>query len=131
VAKAGYIEVPSRIEEQTRGVQGDWVGWGHHHWLVDVGDSEIEFAFKHQVIHGRPKAQFPYEFYAALLPELRIQMLWWEGSFDSRERFLMSEEEVEGYLAEFVAAHLPTGTSFDGSQPSVAQRAARRVRRLL
>src|SRR3954454_24781297 len=26
VAKAGYIEVPSRVEEQARGVQGDWVG---------------------------------------------------------------------------------------------------------
>src|SRR5258708_1223556 len=36
VAKAGYIEVPSRLQEQARGVQGDWVGWGHHRWLVDV-----------------------------------------------------------------------------------------------
>jgi hypothetical protein len=90
VARAGYIEVPSRIEEQTRGVQGDLVGWGHHHWLIDVGPDEIEFAFKHQVIHGRPEAQFPYEFYATLPAEERIQTLWWEGSFEGRERFLMS-----------------------------------------
>jgi len=27
VARAGYVEVPSRLVEQSRGVQGDWVGW--------------------------------------------------------------------------------------------------------
>ena len=36
VAKAGYIEVPSRLEEQSYGFQGPWVGWGHHHWLIEV-----------------------------------------------------------------------------------------------
>ena len=35
---AGYIETPSRLEEQTAGVQGPWVGWGHHRWLVEAVD---------------------------------------------------------------------------------------------
>ncbi|MGI8845859.1 MAG: class I SAM-dependent methyltransferase, partial [Thermoleophilaceae bacterium] len=38
VARAGYIEVPSRLEEQSLGVQGPWAGWGHHHWLIDPID---------------------------------------------------------------------------------------------
>ena len=33
VAAAGYIEVPALREELTYGIQGPWVGWGHHHWL--------------------------------------------------------------------------------------------------
>src|SRR5918994_587245 len=36
VAKAGYVEVPSRLEEQAWGVIGDHVGWSHHRWLVDI-----------------------------------------------------------------------------------------------
>src|SRR5204863_8798249 len=40
VGKAGYIEVPSRLEEQTLGVHGPWVGWSHHRWLVDVRSEE-------------------------------------------------------------------------------------------
>ena len=37
VARAGYLEVPSRLEEQSWGVIGPYVGWSHHRWLVDVG----------------------------------------------------------------------------------------------
>ena len=59
VGKAGYIETPSRLEEQSYGFQGPWVGWGHHHWLVEVGDGRIEFVFKHHVMHGRDSDHFP------------------------------------------------------------------------
>ena len=38
VAAAGYIEVPALREELTYGIQGPWVGWGHHHWLVLAGE---------------------------------------------------------------------------------------------
>src|SRR5215210_428823 len=52
VAKAGYIETPSRLEEQTYAVQGPWVGWGHHHWLVetDASPAAIRFIFKHHLM---------------------------------------------------------------------------------
>src|SRR5688572_26859442 len=53
VGKAGYVETPSRLEEQSYGYQGPWVGWGHHHWLVEVDGDRIEFVFKHHVMHGR------------------------------------------------------------------------------
>lgn len=86
VAKAGYIEVPSRLEEQTLGVQGPWVGWGHHHWLVDVSPGRVEFVFKHHVVHGHDRAHFPPGFLAQLDELERVQQLWWEGSFDFCER---------------------------------------------
>src|SRR6059058_1636046 len=85
VAKAGYIEVPSRRQEQARGVQGNWVGWGHHHWLIDVRDDE--------------RFQVPYDEAQALTPEERVQTLWWEGSFDVSERvFIEPPEALDEYL---------------------------------
>ena len=102
VGKAGYIEVPSRLEEQSYGFQGPWVGWGHHHWLVDVGERSIEFVFKHHVVHGRESDHFPAGFQETLSDEQRVETLWWEGSFDYRERVFTSAEELYPYLADFV-----------------------------
>src|SRR3954451_13241386 len=78
VATAGYIEVPSRIEEQTFGVHGQWIGWSHHHWLIDVEPGRIAFVFKSHALHGWPEAQFPAGYCDSLDPEQRVQMLWWE-----------------------------------------------------
>src|SRR6266480_180751 len=69
VARAGYIEVPSRLEEHTYGFQGPWVGWGHHRWLIDIGDNRIEFVMKHHVIHGPEANFFPSTFYETLSEE--------------------------------------------------------------
>ena len=106
VGRAGYIEVPSRIEEQTFGIEGPWAGWGHHHWLIDIGQAEITFVFKHGVVHGRRDVQFPAGFSDPLTPEERVQTLWWEGGFDSRERVMIGPEEIDRYLAEFVAEEM-------------------------
>jgi len=106
VARAGYIEVPSRLEEQSLGVHGPWVGWSHHHWLVDVSDRSIEFVFKSHVLHARESDHFPEGFHATLSEEERVQTLWWEGGFDFRERVMTSAEELDPYLADFVAERL-------------------------
>jgi SAM-dependent methyltransferase len=107
VGGAGYVEVPSRLEEQAYGVQGPWVGWGHHRWLIDVGDTEIDFAFKHHVIHGRESDHFPAGFAESLSPEERVEVLWWEGSFRFRERQFADAAELDAYLAGFVSEHGP------------------------
>jgi hypothetical protein len=109
VARAGYVEVPSRLEEQAYGVQGPWVGWGHHRWLVDVTDGRIEFVHKHHVLHGRESDHFPAGFAAALPAEDRVQTLWWEGGFEFAERVMTEAAEVDAYLAGFVAAHRDRG----------------------
>ncbi len=106
VAKAGYVEVPSRLEEQAYGVQGPWVGWGHHHWLVDITPGAIEFVFKHHVVHGDPRAHFPEGFAQGLSAEERVQQLWWEGGFEFAERIFTDAEGLDGYLREFVAENV-------------------------
>ena len=105
VAKAGYIEVPSRLEEQSYGFQGRWAGWGHHRWLVDRQGDRLEFAFKHHVLHNRRRDRFPPGFQETLTPEQRVIAFWWEDSFDYGERVFVSADELDPYLADFVAGH--------------------------
>lgn len=103
VAAAGYIEVPSRLQEQAPYVQGRHVGWGHHHWLVDIVDGGLEFVFKHHLIHGDRRFQVPPKVAAALTAEQRVQTLWWEGGFPARERiFIESPQELDEYLLAVV-----------------------------
>ena len=104
VAKAGYIEVPSRLEEQSWGVVGPWVGWSHHRWLVDVSDDAIAFVAKPHAIHGQESAHFAPGFHEALSPEERVQQLWWEGGFACGERVFTEAEPLEAYLREPIDA---------------------------
>jgi hypothetical protein len=127
VAKAGYIEVPSRLEEHTYGFQGPWVGWGHHRWLVDVTDGAIRFVMKHHVIHGPETNYFPSSFYKTLSEEQKVQKLWWEGSFEYGERVMMTAEELDAYLADFVAANRPASLSRDRTS-AFLRRVANRLR---
>lgn len=108
VAAAGYIEVPSLREELTYGIQGPWVGWGHHHWLVIVGAQEIEFVFKHHVVNRRA-SHLPAGATAGLPVEQRVQTLWWEGSFGARERFMGTAEELDGFLEATVREEAARG----------------------
>jgi hypothetical protein len=107
VSKAGYIEVPSRLEEQSYGFQGPWVGWGHHHWLIDLDGDELTFVFKHHVLHGRDSDHFPAGFRDTLSAEQRVLTLWWEDSFHYRERVFLDGPSLDAYVAEFVALHGP------------------------
>jgi hypothetical protein len=128
IGKAGYIEVPSRLEEQSYGFQGPWVGWGHHRWLIDVGDGRIDFVFKHHVLHGRESDHFPAGFRDALTPEQRVQTLWWEGSFEYGERVFTSAEELDPYVADFVGRHRQL---VEIPRAGLARRAVRALRRRL
>ena len=106
VARAGYVEVPSRLVEQAWWVQGPWIGYGHHRWLVDVSDREIEFVSKPHSITGIEGAGFPNGFAQALSDEERNHCLWWEGSFGFRERLFYEDADLRSYLTEFVAANV-------------------------
>jgi hypothetical protein len=103
VAAAGYIEVPSVREELTYGIQGPWVGWGHHRWLVLVEQGGIDFVFKHHVVNRRD-SHLDAGTTDGLAPDERVQTLWWQGRFDARERFMWTAEELDGFLAELAAA---------------------------
>ena len=106
VARAGYVEVPSRLEEQSYGVSGPFVGWEHHRWLIDVADGAIEFVVKEHDLHAHPEWHLPEGFWERLAPEDRVQTLWWEGSFGFRERLFLDERPGDRYLPELVARGL-------------------------
>ena len=107
VGRAGYVEVPSRLEEQSHGVYGNFVGWPHHHWLIDVEADSIEFVFKDHEIHSRPECWFPRSFWERLSDEERVQTLWWEkGSFHYSERIFLEERPHERYLPDLVRREL-------------------------
>ena len=133
IAGAGYIEVPSRLEEQSWGVMGrPGVGWTHHRWLIDVADGGIEFAMKLHGLHARADHHFPAGFWDLLSEEDRAQGLWWEGGFSYRERLFADEAETDGYLRDKVqdglAAH-PLPTDLASRARRLGQRAGRRLLR--
>jgi Methyltransferase domain len=98
IAKAGYVEVPSRLEEQTYGFQGPWTGWSHHRWLIDVDANRITFVHKSAVVE-REDSHFPPEFRNQLTAEERVSTLWWEGSFEFGERLFWDPMEFDAWLA--------------------------------
>lgn len=126
IAKAGYVEVPSRLEEQSYGFQGPWAGWGHHRWLIEKQDEGLDFVFKHHVLHNRESDRFPPGFQETLTPEERVVSLWWEDSFEYQERVFVSAEELDPYLSEFVSRHRHR---IDARQPR--RRVLRSLRRRL
>lgn len=97
VAAAGYIEVPSLREELTYGIQGPWVGWGHHRWLVSIDGDRIEFLFKHHVVNRRG-SHLPAGSMDGIGPAERVQTLWWTDRFEARERFMWTAEELDAFL---------------------------------
>jgi hypothetical protein len=125
VARAGYLEVPSRLEEQSWGVIGPYVGWSHHRWLVDVVPERIEFVAKPHVLHANPAFFLPAGVAATLSPEERIQSLFWSGGFDYRERIFIDAEELDAHLAEPVRNH---GTALQARLPRPGLRARLRAR---
>lgn len=102
IARAGYIEVPSRLEEQSYGFQGPWTGWSHHRWLIDLVNGRLEFVFKHSVVHNRRGDHFPIGFERALAAEERVIALWWVDSFEYGERVFVAAEQLDPYIAGFV-----------------------------
>ena len=106
VAKAGYIEVPSRLEEQSWGVQGDWVGWAHHHWIIERKDDRLDFLFKPHMLHAREEFFLPPEFHRTLTEEERVERLWWAERIETTEVLLFEPGQLDTHLAEFVTHHL-------------------------
>ena len=100
IGKAGYIEVPSRLEEQSWGVVGPFVGWSHHRWLIDLVGNELQFVHKPGALQALADAQIPNERYRELSEEQRVITLFWDGGFGFRERILLDQAEHDAYLAE-------------------------------
>jgi len=106
VAKAGYIEVPSRIEEMSHGFEGPWTGWSHHRWFTELAeDGTVEFSFKTHLVHGGSHVSLPKAVQKALTPEERVLPVFWEGTLRARERIFMEPSELVRWLTEYVDEH--------------------------
>jgi hypothetical protein len=90
VARAGYIEVPSLLDELTWMNQeasgGPWVGHSHHRWLCTLEDGELVFLQKAHSLHARPRSRIPRRWAAQLSEQERVLAHFWDGSLPARER---------------------------------------------
>lgn len=102
IGRAGFIEVPSRLEEQSWGVAGAYVGRAHHHWLVDIIESNISFVFKAHDIHSSRDFYFPRRFWKQLNQDERVQEMWWDGSFTWSERWMPFKHDRHAYYSNLV-----------------------------
>ncbi len=109
VGRAGYIEVPSRLEEQSPHVEGPWAGWSHHRWLCDVLDGRIRFVHKPHFLEAAPEFQFSTAFYAQLSPEARVEQLWWTERVRSDEEIFIDEGALRAYITAPVIEKDPPG----------------------
>jgi hypothetical protein len=125
VGRAGYIEVPSRVEEQSVGVDGDWPGWAHHRWLCDVDAEGIQFVHKSHFLRAGGEYTMDGRGTLSLPLPARRSTLWWEGGFSCREKVLLSEEEMREYLAQ-AAPRQPPRRSLRRRISSALNRASRR-----
>lgn len=105
VARAGYVETPSRLLEQSYSVAGSLVGWSHHRWLVDVVDGGLEFAHKPHHLHSAPQLQLSTREGEMLTAEERVNALFWAGRLPARERIFIGEGSFDQYLEAPVAAN--------------------------
>ena len=128
VAKAGYVEVPDRREEQTYGIHGPFVGWSHHRWLVDVRPDGIDVVVKTRDPDVNPALRFPRAAYDRLGPDERVQQLWFDGPFAVRERLIVGAEDMAAYLAEAVP---PGGAAAERVAPLSRPAKARLVAEVL
>lgn len=104
VARAGYVETPSRLEEQSEGVAGPFVGWSHHRWLVDEHEGGLRFVHKPHALHARPEVCLTHAQYSRLSESERVLAHFWDGELRASERVFFDQSELDAYLAGPLAA---------------------------
>ncbi len=91
VSRRGYVEVPSRLMEQTRGVRDracSLLGHPHHHWIIDrEGAGELVFYRKKDLAGPTRRFAIPLLTYERIVkrdPTANLIRLLWDGSFGVR-----------------------------------------------
>lgn len=139
VAKAGYVEVPSLLDELTwRNPEvsgGPWVGHAHHRWLCTLEDDELVFLSKFHSLHSRRRVRVPRRAARQLSAQERTLAHFWEGALPARERAAIDSypfEELEHVVHERFGRPPPAVRALELCQRGarIPARAARRLRRL-
>ena len=138
VARAGYIEVPSRAAEQSRGWErADIAGLFHHRWLIDIDGPQISFLMKYHLLHADWRYSLPASFLRGLPEVQRVQWLFWKHTFDFVECVIHGSEAQGQELARFVQKTRPypavllRAAAVSDHAASLARRAAGKARRLM
>jgi len=103
IAKAGYIEIPSRIWETCRGHEPKIAGLSHHRWLIDIDGDNIRFMQKFHSIHRR-RCSLPARVLKSLTPEQSVTWLFWNGTFSFEEAVVHGEaqnRELERFAQQY------------------------------
>ena len=105
IAKAGYIESPSRVVEQSKGVENPrHAGYYHHRWLIASGNQRLEFRHKPFVLHSTKDAIVTHLSPGRrIAPEHAIVTLDWFDDFESVEWLEFEEHKIIEELCAFAA----------------------------
>jgi len=105
IAKAGYIESPSRVVEQTKGIENPrHAGYYHHRWLIKRNEKGLEFRHKPHVLHSVKKAIVTHLSPGwRINPQHAIVTLDWSNNFEAVEVLEFDEAKVIRELCEFAA----------------------------
>ena len=89
VARAGYVEVPSLLDELTWRTPevsgGPWVGHAHHRWLCLPEGRGLLFLSKFHSLHARPAAQVRARRAGELSTAECVLAVAWQGELPARE----------------------------------------------
>ncbi|MBW4554136.1 MAG: methyltransferase domain-containing protein [Aphanocapsa sp. GSE-SYN-MK-11-07L] len=104
VSKRGYIEVPSRLMESTRGCEAPSIaGLSHHRWLVEIADHHIQFTMKYHIMHSDFQLSFPASFGQKIAPLDKVDFLFWENNFTFAETTIHGADRIYENLRQYVA----------------------------
>jgi hypothetical protein len=103
VARAGYIEVPSRLLEQCLGVENPrYAGYYHHRWLITRNANGLEFRHKPHLLHSTTAAIVARVGVRSVVnPTHSFLALQWAGAFAYSEVTEFDEGEVVRELCAF------------------------------
>jgi len=97
VSKGGYIETPSRLNEQTIGVRdgkSDSPGHPHHYWIVEEEDGVLRFFNKSDSMgEGVLRAGIPYRSWRNMDNKRNTMSFFWNEQFKSK--FITGNEAAQ------------------------------------
>lgn len=98
IGKRGYIEVPSRALETTKGIEKwQYTGFYHHRWLVERDtDGTLVFTHKTPALLKYPN------YHLNLYVSSSVVSFFWEDSFNYKESIIIEKQDVFNDLARFV-----------------------------
>ena len=105
IARAGYVETPSRVVEQSLGVEHPlYAGYYHHRWLVEAVDGGLHFRLKPHSLHSlRGAIVARVGIRSKINPAHAAASLEWVGRIPCGEVLSFDEAAVNRELCDYAA----------------------------